>query len=172
MRLGQVHGAGPFAGGHAGQPGPFLRLGPMRRDCRIGTVGQALIHLERHVGRHELFLRGGVHDVGQALSAEFLGAVHRRPAAVAHLVERGKKPVGRAHDAVFQGASLHVAHCVQRRQHLGRNLAGLFEHRRSKDAIQVGKAGNVLFADLQDVVQDELLVPDGGGVARHRSVSP
>ena len=50
MRLGQVHGAGPFARHHLGQVGLLLLGRAVGVDRRIGAVGQALVHVEGEVG--------------------------------------------------------------------------------------------------------------------------
>ena len=52
MRFCQVHRAGPFACDHFGQEFLLLRVRPMHMDRGIRAVGKALIHLERHIGRH------------------------------------------------------------------------------------------------------------------------
>ncbi len=168
LRLGQVHRAGPRAIDHLRQIKRLLRLRPMRRDRRDRAMGQAEIHLERHVGGGEILARREVQDRRHPLSAERLGRVHRRPAAGAHRVIGGLEPLRRAHHPVLEAAALPVAHRVQRRQHLRRDLPGLAEHRLRELRIQIGIAGDVLLRDLQHVVQDELGIPHGGGVARHR----
>jgi hypothetical protein len=74
----------------------------MGDDRRGRAMGQALVHGEGLVGGREHLAHGGVHQVGQALTAEFLGHVDGGPAAFLHLVEGGLEARGRVDDAVFQ----------------------------------------------------------------------
>ncbi len=165
MRLGQVHGAGPFAGRHLGQICLLLFVRSVHVDRGIGAVGQTLVHVERHVGRHEGFLRRSVHQVGKTLTAIFRIAVKRRPAAVAHLVERLLEAGRGAHDAVFQHATFGVADAVERHQHFGGQFARFFDHRACEIAVQLVVTGNVLFRGVQDIMQNELHVFQRCGVA-------
>ena len=167
MRFGQVHGAGPLAGGHLRQKCLLLLVRTVEIDGRIGTMGQALVHVERHVRRHKRFLRGCVHQVGQALPTIFRVTIQRGPAAFFHDLERFFKAVRRAHHAVFQHATLLVADCVQRHQHFRGHLARFLDHRAGKVAVQLFVAGDILLGRVQNVVQDELHVFHRCGIARH-----
>ena len=69
LRLGQVHGPAPLERGELRQIEVLLLLGPRRVDRRIGAVGQARIHRERHVGRRAHLREGQVDHVRQALAA-------------------------------------------------------------------------------------------------------
>jgi hypothetical protein len=167
MGLGQVHGAGPVAGHHLGKPLGFLFVGAVRDDRRGRAVGQALVHGEGLVGGREHLAHRRVHQVGQALSAEFLGmSIAGQPFSFI-CSKASLKPVGRVDDAVFQAAALGVADRVQRGQNLGADLAGLFEDGGGEVAVEIGVAGDPGIGDLQDVVQNVLHVLGGGGVARH-----
>ena len=167
MRFGQVHRAGPVATDHPGQIGLLLRLGAVGVDRRIGAVGQALIHVEGHVGRHEQLSRGHAHHIGHALPAIVGVAIERRPAALLHRREGAVESLGRAHHAVFQAAALSVAHGVQRRQNLGRQLAGGFQDRLGEAWFQILVARQAGLRKLQHVMQRELHVADGRNVDRH-----
>ncbi len=125
VRLGEVHGAGPFAGHQLGQVGGLLFLGAVGVDGGIGAVGEAGVHAEGHVGGGVHLADGGVQHVGQTLAAVFRIAVEAGPAAVAQESERSLEAFGRAHDAVLQHAALTVADRVQRCQHVAGDLAGL-----------------------------------------------
>ena len=50
VRLGQVHRAGPLAADELRQVGRLLLLGAVGVDRGVGAVGQALVHVEGHVG--------------------------------------------------------------------------------------------------------------------------
>jgi hypothetical protein len=74
---------------------------------------------------------------------------------------------------LVQDAALGVAAAVERGEHLGGELAGLFEHGVDGVGIDVGVAGHLLeFVDsVEQLVQHELHVAQGGGVRRHRGSS-
>ena len=55
MWLCQVHRACPFARHHVWQPFVFLRFSPVGQNRGCCTVGQALIHCERHIGAGKQF---------------------------------------------------------------------------------------------------------------------
>jgi hypothetical protein len=167
MGLGQVHRAGPVAGHHLGKPLGFLFVGAVRDDRRGRAVGQALVHGEGLVGGREHLAHRRVHQVGQALSAEFLRHVDRGPGVFLHLLEGVLEARRRVDDAVFEAAALGVADRVQRCQNLGADLAGLFEDGGGEVAVEIGVTGDPGIGDLQDIVQNVLHVLGGGGVARH-----
>lgn len=167
MGLGQVHGAGPVAADHLRQPGALLLLGAMGMDRRIGAVGQALIHVEGHVGRDEDLAHRRLHHIGQALTAIGRIAVERGPAAFLELGEGLGEALGRAHHAILQPAALHVAHAVERRQNVAGELARLFQHGGGEVGLQLVIARDPRAGDLQHLVQDELHVGHGRVVDRH-----
>ncbi|MPM13169.1 hypothetical protein SDC9_59524 [bioreactor metagenome] len=170
MRLGQVHRAGPLAGHHLRQVFRLLLGGAMGVDRRIGAVRQALIHVEGHVGRDEHLAHGAVQHIGHALAAILRIAVERGPAALLHRLEGGLEALRRAHDAVLEHAALAVAHGVQRRKDLGRDLGRGIEHGFGEVALHLLIAGDARLRDLEELVQDELHVAGVGGVARHLSL--
>ena len=167
MRFRQVHRAGPVAADHLGQPGPLLFVGAMGVDGGIGAVGQALIHVEGHVGRHEHLSGGHAHRIGHALTAIFGVAIQRGPAALLDLVKGGAEALGGAHDAVLQHAPLVVAGQVQGRQDLGGQLARGLQHGLGEVGGQLVMAGQVGLRQLQHIVQHELQVADRGRIRRH-----
>ena len=170
VRFGQVHRASPVAGNHLGQEFRLEIVRCVGVDRRVCAVGQALIHVEGHVGRHEGFHHGGVEHVRQTLTAVFGVTVEGGPAAFFHLVKGRFEPCRGTDHAVFKGAAFGVANRVQRGQNFRRNLACFFEHSRREIAVQLVVSSDILFRDLQQIVQDELDIFDRGGVAGHSAV--
>ena len=79
MRLGQIHGAGPFAGHHLRQIRRLLLRRAVHQDRGDRALGEAGIHREGQVGgRQELVDLLG-HEHRQALAAEFTWARRCRP---------------------------------------------------------------------------------------------
>ena len=72
MRLGEVHGAGPFAGHHLGQVGALQLLAALRLERVDGAVGQQRAQAEGEVGRIPDLAGGGRHDLRQVLAAPLL----------------------------------------------------------------------------------------------------
>ncbi len=172
MRLGQVHRACPLACHHLRQILLLLLIRTMHIDRRVSAVGQALIHVERHVRRHRRLQCGHAHDIRQTLTTIGLVTIKRRPAALTDLIKRGLKARRRAHNAVFQRAALGIPNLVQRGQNVCGDLARLFNHRTGEIAVQICVTCNVLLGHFEQVVQDELNVFRGGIVDRHvRSLS-
>ena len=168
MRLGQVHRAGPLARDHLRQPGRLLLGRPVRVDRRVGAVGQARIHAERHVGARVHLADGGVQHVGDALAAVLGVAVEPGPAAFAQEVE-GLPEAGRGADhAVLEHAALAVADGVEGCEHVARDLARLLEDRGGEVAVEVGVAGDRARLHLEHVVQHEGHVAQRGSVGSHR----
>jgi hypothetical protein len=148
MGLGQVHRAGPVAGHHLGQPLGFLFVGAVGDDRRGRAVGQALVHGEGLVGGREHLAHRRVHQVGQALSAEFLRHVDRGPAVFLHLLEGVLEARGRVDDAVFQRQPSVSPTGFSGCQNLGADLAGLFEDGGGEVAVEIlvtGDPGSVIF---------------------------
>ncbi len=129
MRLGQVHGAGPVEADHLRQEGALLRLGAVGEDRTDRAVGQALIHVEGHVGRHEDFADRRAHDIGQVLAAVFLGQVEAVPAAFLDRLEGPLEAPGRVDHAILEPAAFGVPRCIQGCEDVAGDLAGFFEDR-------------------------------------------
>jgi hypothetical protein len=131
-----VHSQDTILGSQVG----FLFVRAVGDDGRGRAVGQALIHGEGLIGGREHLAHGGVHQVGQALSAEFLGHVDGGPAALLHLLEGVLEARRACRRCRFPAAALGVAHGVERGQHLGADLARFLQDGGGEVAVEVGVA--------------------------------
>ena len=163
----QVHGAGPFAGHHVGQICILLGVRAVGEDRRGRTVGQALIHGERLVGRREHLAHCGAEDIGHVLAAVLLWHVQTGPAAFLDLRKGVLEPFGGVDDAVLQTAAFLITYRVQRSEDFGGQLACFFQNGRGEIRLKLVVAGGGRRGDVQHIVQDELHILDRGGVARH-----
>ena len=168
MGFGQVHRAGPVARHHRRQVGCLLRRGAVGMDRRIGAMGQALIHVEGHVGRHEHLSHCRAQHIGHALATIGRVAIQPHPAARLHLVIGGLEAGGGAHHAVFQPTPLTVTDLVQRGQHFGGQFASLTQYGGGKVTLQLVIARDAGGGDIQHLMKQELQVFDGGLIGRHR----
>jgi hypothetical protein len=171
MRLGQAHRAGPLAADHLGQIGLLLLVGAVRVQRGIGAVRQTGVHGPGLVGRVHHLVEALVHHQRQSLAAKLGVGAQRRPAA-RHILGVGfLEALGRGHRMRHrvERAALAVAADVEREDHIGGKLAGLFQHRVDGVDIDVGMFGHGLeiFRDLEDLVHHELHVTQGGGIAGH-----
>ena len=129
LRLGQLHGAHPLAGDEFGQIVAFEFVAAVR-DQRIDAGhGEHRAEAESHRGRVPHFNAGGIDGLRQILPAPLRRRgepvpAGLRPRAVSVLPARR-----RGDDAVLERRALPVADRVERRDHFGRELAGLLEHR-------------------------------------------
>ena len=172
MRLGQVHGAGPFAAHHLGQVFR-LQLGRGMREQRgDGALREAGIHGEGHVGRAEHFVDRDGQRRRQVLAAEFGRRRNADPAALDQLLE-GVLEAGRGGDAAVgvARAAFLVADPIERGEHFLAELGRLAQHRLDHIGRSVGKARQIAVAvEMEDVVQQEQRVVHGGLIGRHRSL--
>ena len=128
LRLGELHGAGPFARHQ------LFKIGLLQRVAAVGierldrAQRQQRTETERDVGRAPDLGAGGIDRERQALSAKRFGTRHRvpprgRPAPV------GIGPAGGGgHLAGFELDAVFVADPVERGQHVGCELASFLEH--------------------------------------------
>ena len=140
VRFGQAHGAGPVAAGELGQVGLLLRIGTVRMQRLVGAVRQARVHGPGLVGRVEHLVHALVDQVRQALAAVGGVAAQRRPAAFDELGIGGLE-TGRCPDLVggaVEHAAFLVTALVQGRDHGGRELATLLDHRVDGVDVDVG----------------------------------
>ena len=131
LRLGQVHGAGPFAGHHLREEALLLLGRADKLDRLDRALRQQRAQIEGHVRRVPHLLHRGGHELRQTLSAE-IGILGEAVPAVGAIL-----PVGllearrRAHRAVLEPArALAVADGIERIEHFGGELRGLLENRR------------------------------------------
>ena len=167
LRLGQAHGAGPFARDQLRQHQPLLALGAVQRQRLDGALRQHGAEAERHVGRMHHLEDGQLHGLRQALAAEFRIRAQRVPAALDEgLIGLGKAWRG-GDVAVLVSCALGVAATVQGRQHVGGEAAGVFQHRGHCVGVEVGESPGD-----QGVVADggerEGEVPDGRAEGHER----
>ncbi len=87
MRLGQVHGAGPFAGDHLRHIGLLLLGRAVHQNRRGRAHGEAAIHRERHVGGDLEFVDRLRERHRQALPAIFSRRRQAEPATFGDLLE-------------------------------------------------------------------------------------
>ena len=128
LRLGELHGAGPFAGDELFEIDLLQLVGAMRIQRLDRRQRQQRAEAEGDVRRAPDLGAGRVDRQRQALAAEGLRPGHRVPAAVGPaLVGIGPARRGRDLVAVELDAVL-VADPVERRQHVGRELAGFLQH--------------------------------------------
>jgi hypothetical protein len=128
---------------------------------------------EGHVGGLPHLLNRHGQRPGQALPAVIGFERYAVPAALGILPIGVPEARRRAHNAVFKYRRLPVADGVQRRQHIGGQLAGFlqdgidqiggggFENRQGRDAVEA-----------DDFVQHEAHVPDGGVIGNHDADGP
>ena len=166
VRLGEVHGPRPLAGGQLRQIERLLLGRAAVPDRRIGPVRQAGVHGERHVGGRGHLRDGEVDHARQALAAELRLGSQRRPAGLDELgVGRPEARRGLHREVRIPAAALLVAAAVQRRQHLGAEPAGLLEDLLDRVDLGVGEGRQVGVAlDLEHVAQQE------GEIAHRRLV--
>jgi hypothetical protein len=121
------------------------------------------------VRRQDIFGDRGADDLRQALAAIFLRTGESRPAGFDELVV-SLLEAGRSGDRTVVGALAAdlVADLVERRQHLGRELPGLFQDRLDQVGSRVGEARQIrVAADVEDVVEDELGFAHRRGIGGH-----
>jgi hypothetical protein len=171
MRLGQVHGPAPLAGGELGQVERLLGVRTAVQDGRIGAVGQARIHREGHVGRRAHLRERQVDHMRQALAAIGRLGAEGRPAAFDQLGV-GLLEAGRGLDRMIgaPGAALLVADVIERRQDFAGEPSGLFDDLLDHVHRGVGEGGQLgVGLDLQHVAQQEDVLADGGLIGHGRS---
>ena len=160
MRLGQAHGARPFATGHFVQIGFLLFVCAMRRQSCIGTVRQAWVHGPSLVGRVHHLVKTLVHHQWQTLTAIRWVARKCWPAASDVLVVSLFETFGRCHGVrhFVMLAAFLIATDVQRKNHLRRKLAAFFQNRINGLNIGVGKLWNRLqiSGHIQQLVHHKL----------------
>ena len=171
VRLGQAHGAGPLTAGELGQVGGLLLGGAVRMQGIVGAVGQTRIHGPGLVGAVEHLVDRLIQRHGQALAAVVGVAGQRGPTTGHELAIGVGKTRRRGHGMGLrvQRAADLVALAVEREQHLGRELAALFEHCVDGVSVQLGMCRHGLerLFDLQHFVKHKLHIAQRRGVLTH-----
>ena len=169
VRLGQVHGSGPFAGHHLGEIRCLLLRGAMHQDRRDRALGETRIHRESQIGGGQELIDLLGHEHRQALAAEFAGCRNSDPAAFDDLPVGILEALRRGHAAVgIAGAAFDVADPVERGEHVLAELGGLAEDRLYDVGRSVRKAWKIgITLDVEHVVEQEHHVVDRRLVARH-----
>ncbi len=171
MRLGQAHGAGPFARDQLGQVQALLLRRAVFVQAFVGAVRQAGVHIPGLVAGIQHLGKRVVQDDRQALTAVLRVAGKRGPARFDELLIRLLEALGRA-DLVarlVQLAAFAVAAVIQRKQHLRSELGALLQHLIDGVGIHLGVLGYLLqfIFDLQQFMQHELHVAQRCGVLTH-----
>ena len=102
LRLGEVHGAGPFAGHQLFEVGRLERVAARGQQGLDGTIGQQRAQRKAHVGAVDHFDTGRAYRLGQALAAKILRVLQALPAAFGVLAERRLETRGRLYRAVLE----------------------------------------------------------------------
>ena len=172
--LGQAHGAGPFAAGELGQVQRFLRIIAVRMQGLVSAVRQARVHGPGLVGRIEHFIQAQIQRKRQSLAAVDRVCRQRGPTAFDVFGVSLFETFGRAHfmRGFVQRATFGVTADVQRKSHLGGELAGLFQHGVDGVGINIGMLRQMLvvIGDFEHFVQDKLHVAQGRCVLSHENL--
>ena len=128
LRLGELHGAGPFAGDELLEIDLLQLVAAVRIERLDRRQREQRAEAEGDVGGAPDLGAGGVDRERQALAAESFRPRHRVPAAVGPALV-GIGPARRGRDlAVVELDAVLVADLVERRQHVGGELAGFLQH--------------------------------------------
>ena len=129
LRLGQVHGRGPFAGHDLGEIAVLQLIRAVLRQRLDAAHGQERRKAEGHAGRVPHLDAGRVEKRRQALAAIGLGTGQRVPAGRGPGAIRLLEAARHGDGAVLERQTLEIAAAVQRRELLIRELARLLEDR-------------------------------------------
>ena len=161
LRLGQVHGPAPFAGGHLGQIHGLLLGRAVGVQAPVGPGRQTRIHREGGAGGGGHLAEGHGHHGRHPLAAMLGQGRKSGPAGLDHGLV-GFLPAGRAGDlAIDPFAAFLIADAVQGRDDFLGEFGAFLEDLADQVRRDVGEAGLVGIAvDLQHLVQDERQVAD------------
>ena len=129
LRLGELHGAHPFARDELRQVGALELVAAVRHQRIDRRHGQQRAEAEGHGGRVPHFDAGGVDRMRQILAAPLRGRgepvpARLRPGAIGLLPARR-----RGDGAVLERRAVAVADRIERSENVGRELARFLEHR-------------------------------------------
>ena len=166
LRLGELHGAGPFAGDEFFQIDLLQFLAAMGVERLDGGERQQRAEAEGDVRRAPDFGAGGVDRHRQALAAEAFRPRHRVPSARDPALI-GVRPAGRGrHLVVGELDAVFVADAIERRQHVAGEFAGFLQHGRGDVAVEVA-----VMAGLHGGLQAGAVVEREQDVGDRRAVS-
>ena len=100
LRLGEVHGAGPFAHDHLGDEGAFQLLRSTQRKCMHRALSEQRTERKAHICAGPHLVDRGRDELGQALPAPFGLERKRVPSAGGELAIRILEALGRGDLAV------------------------------------------------------------------------
>ncbi|MNP01579.1 hypothetical protein D3C76_934010 [compost metagenome] len=166
--LGQAHGAGPFAADQLAQVIALERCAAMPMQGQHGALGQAGIDPKRQGRAHQHFVKARRDHLRQPLAIVLHGAGHATPALLHILPVGPAKAIGGAHSALLQAAALLIALAVKRRNHLAGKPCALFEDAINGFAVQLVAQAGTVRRHIEQFVQDEVHVTQGGSVAHAR----
>ena len=171
LRLGELHGAGPFAGDQLRQIDLLQLVAAMGLERLDRAQRQQRAEAEGDVRRTPDFGAGRVDRERQALAAERLGAGYRVPARRGPALV-GVGPAGRGGDlAGVERDAVLVADLVERRQHVGGEFAGFLQHGCRNVGVEVAvMAGLHGGLEARAMVEGQQHVVDRRAVG-HRDVS-
>ena len=171
MRLGQAHGAGPFARHQLGQVQLLLLRRAVLVQAFVGAVRQTGVHVPGLIAGVQHFGKRVVENDRQSLTAVLRVAGERRPARFHELLVRLLEAFGRGHGmrGLVQVAALAVARVVQGEQHLRGELGALLQHLIDGVGIDLRILRDLFqfVLDPQQLVQHELHVAQGSDVLTH-----
>ena len=137
LRLGKLHGAGPFAGDQLAKIGCLELVAAMGVERLDRAEGEQRTQPEGHVGGAPDLRADGVDRHRQSLAAEILRSRHRIPAGF-RPAPVGVRPARRGgHLVVGELDAVLVADPVERRQHVGGEPAGFLENSRGNVVVEV-----------------------------------
>ena len=166
LRLGELHGAGPFAGDEFFQIDLLQFLAAMGVERLDGGERQQRAEAEGDVRRAPDFGAGRIDRHRQALAAKSFRARHRvPPGGDPALIGIGPARRGR-HLVVGELDAVFVAHPVKRRQHVAGEFAGFLQHGRGDVAVEIA-----VMAGLHGRLQAGAVVEREQDVGDRRAVS-
>src|SRR6266699_566265 len=168
LRLGQVHGPGPFAGDQPRQILLLLLLGSAQKDRLYRPLGQQRHQGETQIGAVPHLHDGGVDELGQALAAVFRTEAQTVPPGFDELPIGGVEAVGHRHEPVVPSRPFDVAHAIERRPDAAREFRRLLEHgidQVRRCVLAPGEARDGL--EIGEFLDCKLHVPDGSAIRAH-----
>ncbi|MDT4826147.1 hypothetical protein FQZ97_594480 [compost metagenome] len=171
LRLGEAHGAGPFAADHLGQVALLEFVAAVLVQGQHGALGEPGVDAEGQRGGHQHLVEARRDQLREALAAELQRAVHARPAVVDELPVGFAEAVRGGHLAVLEHAALFVGVAIQRRDHLAGVARGFFQHAVDQLAVEAVAERGAVGGDVEQFVEDEAHVAQGGLVAHARPSS-